>query len=83
MNFFQKRKLKGQGITPKGECLYNYCRRVRDGQWGEKDYIAEYEGFIDALHDELMEETGIDRSRENIADCIMAIMNDIREVNKK
>lgn len=82
MNFFKKRRLKNQEITPKGECFYDYCLKIRNGEWTEKDYIEAYEKNIEEMRIELTEKSKFEYSRENIAYYTVEVMNEVREANK-
>lgn len=52
MGFFEKMRerrrrkklMKGQyELTASGQCFINYCKKIADGEWSEKDYIEAYD----------------------------------------
>ena len=50
MNFFERirykrnmRKIKNSILTPKGVCLREYCRKIKENEWTSHDNIEAYE----------------------------------------
>ena len=73
MNFFERirykknmRKIKNSILTPKGECLSEYCRNIKENEWTSHDNIEAYEEEIACLRDILEQEKFV-FTREEVA----------------
>jgi len=79
---WRKKLIKGQyELTASGQCFINYCKKIADGVWVEKDYIQAYDEELMRMvnrYNVLKPDHSI--SRENMAKVLVMFMGNKGEV---
>ena len=53
---FGKRKDKAE-LTAKGKCFLEYCEKISDGSWNQRDYIEAYEDSLKSFIESCLHRT--------------------------
>lgn len=73
-------RFRGAKLTPKGDCLYRYCKKIMNGELKEEEYIQSYEDEMEIVREALEEECHVEFTREEVAESLcrlFGVMEDI------
>jgi len=74
-------KRRSMEISPKGQCIYKYCRNILDGTWTlEENRVEAYEQYIRNCIQDVIDDGGGEVSREEIMDILCEILGGKEEM---